>query len=527
MSSLSNNMDLQKENEHLKKEIENYKAQLQAIQSPTNSSSKTQAKTGLSGPDSHVAIVVIGASGDLAKKKTFPSLFYLYCLNLLPPNFTVFGYARSKMNDEEFRKHASQYFKEYKDKAEAFLSKCFYASGQYNSAEDFEALNAIIEKHEGNFPGNRVFYMAVPPSVFVDVAKAVKAAAMSKTGWTRVIVEKPFGRDLDSSTELSNRLAELFSEEQLYRIDHYLGKEMVQNLMILRFANLVWEPLWNRHHVACVMITFKEPIGTEGRGGYFDEFGIIRDVMQNHLLQIMSLIAMEPPISMQAEDVRDEKVKVLRCCSPIALEDLVIGQYGRDAEGKTPSYLDDPGVPKDSVTPTFATAVIHVNNARWKGVPFILKCGKALDERKAEIRIQFHSNPGNVFPNAAKNELVLRVQPDEAVYMKFNAKAPGLSEEVVQTELDLTYKRRFDARLPDAYERLIYDVLRGDHNLFVRVDELDAAWRIFTPILHKLEQEKIKPEIYTFGSRGPASSDKLIENYGYIRNQDYKWEKKA
>jgi len=346
---------------------------------------------------------------------------------------------------------------------------------------------------------------------------------MSKTGWTRVIVEKPFGRDSESFTVLSEQLSSLFEEEQIYRIDHYLGKEMVQNLMVLRFANLVFEPVWNRNYISSVVITFKEDIGTEGRGGYFDEFGILRDVMQNHLLQIFALTAMETPVSLSAEDIRDEKVKVLRSTKAIVKEDVVVGQFGPDASGKNKGYLDDPTVPKGSVCPTFATAVLHIENSRWKGVPFVLKCGKGLNERKTEIRIQFQPNTNAMYPDAPRNELVLRVQPNEAVYMKFNSKEPGLSESIHQTELDLTYKQRFDARLPDAYERLIYDVLRGDHNLFVRDDELEAAWKIFTPILHELEKSKVAPEIYPFGTRGPPSADKLIEKYGFVRSTDYVW----
>jgi len=349
---------------------------------------------------------------------------------------------------------------------------------------------------------------------------------MSNTSWNRVVIEKPFGRDSETSAELSRKLADIFEEHQMYRIDHYLGKEMVQNLMTLRFANLVFDPLWGRNHISGVQITFKEDIGTEGRGGYFDEFGIIRDVMQNHLLQILALVAMEPPVSLNSEAIRDEKVKVLKACKAITLDDVVIGQYGKDPEGKKQGYLDDPTVPKGSIVPTFAAAVIHINNGRWKDIPFYLKCGKALNERKAEIRIQFHENPQNLYPNVARNELVLRVQPNEAVYMKFNTKSPGMSESVTETELDLTYNERFDARLPDAYERLIYDVLRGDHNLFVRVDELEAAWNIFTPFLHQIEKEKIKPKVYAFGSRGPAEADELASRYGFFRSANYKWEAK-
>jgi len=428
------------------------------------------------------------------------------------------------MTDELFRKHISQNFKGWAEKKEEFLSKCFYHAGAYDSVESFKELSQLMEKREGSQVGNRIFYLAIPPSLFVDVSKAVRGGAMSKRGWVRLVVEKPFGHDSASSAKLSEELGALFSEDQIYRIDHYLGKELVQNLMIMRFANTAFEPLWNRTYVSSVQIVFKEDIGTEGRGGYFDKYGIIRDVMQNHLLQILSLVAMEEPVSLSAEDVRDEKVKVLRACKAIELNDLVIGQYTRDASGKKEGYLDDSGVPKTSLTPTFASAVLKINNSRWKDVPFILKCGKALNERKAEIRIQFHNN-SPLFPNAPRNELVIKVQPDEAVFLKFNTKVPGLSTELVQTELDLSYKSRFDVRLPDAYERLIYDVVRGDHNLFVRVDELEAAWKIFTPILHQLEEQKVQPELYEFGSRGPASSDNLAKKYGFLRSENYEWTK--
>jgi len=417
-----------------------------------------------------------------------------------------------------------------KEDLEKFASRCFYFSGQYDSIDDFHRMSEKMKSWEEQSPrkiGNRIFYMAIPPSVFDTSAKAIKQGSMSKTGWNRIIVEKPFGKDSESSAILSKQLSSLFQEEQIFRIDHYLGKEMVQNLMGLRFANAVFEPLWNRHHIKTVLITFKENIGTEGRGGYFDEFGIIRDVMQNHLLQILALVGMEPPVSLSAEDVRDEKVKLLRSTSPIILDDVVIGQYIASSDGKNKGYLDDQTVPSGSTTPTFATAVLHVNNPRWQGVPFILKCGKALNERKAEIRIQFESSPANLFPNAAPNELVLRVQPNEAVYLKMTIKKPGLSDDLERTELDLTYRERHEeaSNLPDAYERLIFDVIRGDHNLFVRNDELEAAWKLFTPLLHQLEESKIKPIPYEFGSRGPVESDLLLKRCGFIHDESYSWKK--
>lgn len=521
--------DLRKENEELKRKIDQLQQRLQgnkAFTAPLDTWPDNEALT----------IVVLGASGDLAKKKTYPALFSLYVHKLIPSIANIVGYARSSIPLEEFRTNIGKSLKGHDDKKEAFLKRCFYFHGQYDSVESLQELSKQCDSLEADSLGtgkkkigNRVFYMAIPPSVFIPAAKAIRGGGLSSDGWNRIVVEKPFGHDLESSQKLSAELANLFSEEDLFRIDHYLGKEMVQNLMALRFANVVFEPIWNRYYINNIQITFKEDIGTEGRGGYFDEFGIIRDVMQNHLMQIFALVGMEHPVSLNSEHVRDEKVKLLRCVPPIELEDVVVGQYTKSEDGKKPSYLDDPGVPKDSTTPTFALAVLHVNNERWNGVPFILKCGKALNERKAEIRIQFHEPCNSLYPSLekARNEIVLRIQPNEAIYMKFLSKKPGLSSDLEQSELDLTYKQRFDiTELPDAYERLIYDVVRGDHNLFVRDDELDAAWRIFTPLLHKLENEKIKPELYAFGTRGPQSADELAQQYGFLRNENYNWNAK-
>jgi glucose-6-phosphate 1-dehydrogenase len=413
---------------------------------------------------------------------------------------------------------------------QAFSERLHYYAGGYDSHEHMKGMSGELtnlEKqskpdHEG---ANRVFYMALPPSVFVKTAKAVRAEVFSSSGWSRVIVEKPFGKDVESSAKLNEALASIFNEDQIYRIDHYLGKEMAQNMMVLRFANATFEPIWNNQYISNVQITFKENFGTEGRAGYFDEFGIIRDVMQNHLLQLLALVAMEPPVSLLAEDVRDEKVKVLRAIPPICSDDIVTGQYVRRSDGSGEAYLDDPAVPRDSVTPTFAQSVVHIRNSRWNGVPFILKCGKGLNERKAEIRIQFkRGNADHLFPTSVPNELVLRIQPNEAIYLKMTTKVPGLSSELQQSELDLSYKERFEVKHnPDAYERLILDVVRGDHNLFVRVDELQAAWKIFTPILHKIDNEKLKPLPYAYGSRGPEEGDSLAERYGWRRYEGYQW----
>jgi len=358
-----------------------------------------------------LSIIILGASGDLAKKKTYPALYSLFLNNMLPHHAQLMGFARSDLPLETFREQIGKGLPgKAEDKKREFLDRCFYFRGNYDSAESFGGLHQFLLEKEASHKGaNRMFYFAIPPTVFVASAKSIREKSMSPTGWTRIVVEKPFGRDADSAAQLGKELGNLFTEDQIFRIDHYLGKEMVQNLMVLRFANEVFEPVWNRHHIASVQITFKEPFGTQGRGGYFDEFGIIRDVMQNHLIQILALVAMEPPVSMRSEDVRDEKAKLLRAVPPVTLENLVIGQYGPDKLGREPAYLDDPTVPKDSITPTYAAAILHINNSRWKGTPFILKCGKALDERKAEVRITFKKPATGLFleNDLAPNELLL------------------------------------------------------------------------------------------------------------------------
>ncbi|MCL7042069.1 hypothetical protein MKW94_016763 [Papaver nudicaule] len=337
-------------------------------------------------------------------------------------------------------------------------------------------------------------------------------------GWTRVIVEKPFGKDLDTSEDLSAQLGELFEEKQIYRIDHYLGKELVQNMLVLRFANRLFLPLWNRDNIANVQIVFREQIGTEGRGGYFDEYGIIRDIIQNHLLQVLCLVAMEKPVSLKPEHIRDEKVKVLQSVMPISNEEIVLGQY----EG----YTADPTVSDHSNTPTFATMILRIHNERWEGVPFIMKAGKALNSSKAEIRVQFKDVPGDIFKckEHGRNEFVIRLQPKEAMYMKLTVKKPGLDMSTIQSELGLFYGQRYqNVAIPEAYERLILDTIRGDQQHFVRRDELKAAWEIFTPLLHRIDEGKMKPLPYSRGSRGPVEADELLEKAGYVKTHGYIW----
>jgi glucose-6-phosphate 1-dehydrogenase len=467
-----------------------------------------------------LTIIVLGASGDLAKKKTFPAIFKLYQQRLLPPHARIVGYARSEMTLPEFHDRVTQYIKEDTTGFKTILS---YVSGQYDSAEDMGKLDQHVKTLEKGAPGggNRVFYLALPPTQFVSTCRSIHASAVPTGGWIRVVVEKPFGSDTASSNALSKDLSALFREDQIFRIDHYLGKEMVQNLVTLRFANHIFGAVWNRSHISNVQITFKETIGTEGRGGYFDSFGIIRDVIQNHLTQILALVAMEKPKSLSAEHVRDEKVSVLQCVRPIAPENVVLGQYGRSPDGKKEGYLDDPTVPKGSTTPTFASLVLFIENDRWQDVPFIIKAGKAMDRKMVTVRVQFRDEVRPFGDRTQRNELVIRMQPDEAMYLKVSTKVPGVSQDIQVSELDLSYHQRFKGLvLPEAYESLINEVVLGNSTNFVRSDELQAAWEIFTPILHNTT---IPVRQYPFGSRGPQEADDLATRFGFKRTVGYEW----
>ena len=427
------------------------------------------------------------------------------------------------------------------------------ADGVRRSSEALDFSSVVQQKEQV-----RMYYMAVPPFVYASIcgclrsikskkeaaaaaaalasasasASASATAAASGDGRAappspaaaamprvveRFVLEKPFGRDTESCRQMTRELS-MLNEEEVYRIDHYLGKELVMNLLVLRFANVAFSSIWNRQTIKSVQVIFKEDFGCEGRGGYFDQYGIIRDVMQNHLLQVMALVAMEQPLSFTAEHIMGEKLKVLQACLPLTSDDLVTGQYVRC--GKHAGYLEDPTIEnKDSTTETFATAVLHVHTPRWDGVPFVLKAGKALTDRKAEVRIQFHQVPGVVstLKDCAANELVVRLQPEQTIYWKVINKVPGLKFEVQQMRMDLLYANKFndDAKpMPEAYERLLLEALAADHSHFVSAAELDASWRIFTPILKHLAEQKVKPHPYLYGSRGPAASDALAHKYG-------------
>mmetsp|Transcript_9856 Transcript_9856/g.23796 ORF Transcript_9856/g.23796 Transcript_9856/m.23796 type:complete len:523 (-) Transcript_9856:259-1827(-) len=455
-----------------------------------------------------LSIVVVGASGDLAKKKTYPSLLNLFEENLLPKEFIIYGYARSSKTHEELRQHLYPHLIKTGTRefiVRGFLERCFYYSGKtYGDELAYSTMISDLAKYEGNAvtpTANRLFYLAVPPNVFGESGVVIKKVGMSTTGWTRVVVEKPFGRDLDTCNELLQSLSEDFDEHHLYRIDHYLGKEVVQNLMLFRFGNPMWEPIWNRKSIESVTITFKEPFGTEGRGGYFDQFGIIRDILQNHLLQVLTLFAMEPPENDDADSVRNAKVEVLKNMDIITLEDCLLGQYD--------GYSDDPTIEnKDTNCPTYAAIRCWIHTPRWEGVPFILQAGKNLDEKLVDVKARF--KPARTLQSVQSfskslepSELVLRLQPNPALELHNNIKTPGLSFSPMRGKMTMNYEDIPELSNPDAYTRLILSVIRGDQRSFVRDDELRRSWEIFTPLLHAIDDTGVRPLPYKPKSEGP------------------------
>lgn len=471
-------------------------------------------------------IVIIGASGDLAARKIYPALFALDCRGLLPERTRIFGFARTAFRENDFKVHISRNLTcryvpddSCPEHISEFLARCHYVAGSYDSRESYLDLYARI-REAGDPDADTLFYLAIPPLLFPSVAGAVAGAGLVRCGtnapWSRVVVEKPFGRDRKSSDDLMRQLSHVFTEQQTYRIDHYLGKEVIQNLMVLRFANLVFEPLWNRSFIRSVHIEWKENPGIGDRGGYFDNYGIIRDVVQNHMMQILALVAMEKPLSADAPHIADEKVRVLRGVRPVSLEDVALGQYGAPGgpqEG-APAYRAEKGVPPDSATPTYAAALLRLDCARWAGVPFLITAGKGTDENVNRVVIRFHDAPGGLFGDLraglGANSLVIRVQPDEAIVLNVVNKAPGLRMALAESELNLRYQQAFRQEIPDAYERLLLDVVEGDKSLFIRADELAAAWDVFTPLLQKIEQERIEPEPYERGTAGPAGAARLL-----------------
>lgn len=467
-------------------------------------------------------IIIFGGSGDLANKKIFPAFFSLFSRGLLPEKVAFYAFARSELSQDEFKDKISinltcRYTPDHAcaEEMDKFLSKCTYVQGDYKEDKAYCNLLDILSRNNDGNNADRLFYLAVPPLLFEPVSNALRKNRLTLDDdvehWSRVIIEKPFGRDRESSDELNALLTNVFDERQIYRIDHYLGKEIVQNILVFRFANIVFQPIWRAEYIEKIEISWAENFGLAGRGGYFDKYGIIRDVIQNHLFQVLALLTMDEPDSLQADDIIDKKVEVLKSVKQPAVEDFVIGQYaGSIVNGvQIAGYKEDPEVPEDSITPTFAFLRVNIDNDRWRGMPIEITAGKGLNERKAEIRITFKRPCGNIFcklehcpPN---NELIIRIQPDEGFHFIVSTKVPGTKMEIQSKELDLSYNQAFQGdTLPDAYENLLLDAIHGEKTLFIRDDELQEAWNILTPALKKMESERIVPLPYEFGSKGLA-----------------------
>jgi glucose-6-phosphate 1-dehydrogenase len=478
------------------------------------------------------ALVIFGATGDLTARKIVPALYNLELQRLLPAAFAVVGAARADLTVAQFREklHADLATYSRTKPINEGVWRSFAESVHYVSTRDGEGYETLrhtladIDARRGT-SGNRLFYLATPPSAYGPIVDMLTEHRLTETVNARVVVEKPFGHDLASAIELSEKLQGAFTEDQIFRIDHYLGKETVQNILVLRFANGIFEPIWNRQYVDHVQITVAESLGIEERGAYYEHAGALRDVVQNHLLQLVALVGMEPPVSFDAKSVRDEKLKVLRAIRPIPPEDIedsvVRGQYGAGyIEGRpVRAYRDEEGVDPNSKAETFVAIRAFIDNWRWEGTPFYIRTGKRLPKRATEIAIQFRAAPHAVFSREAAegmepNALVLRIQPDEGISLKFGAKVPVQGIRIRSVNMDFVYGASFMVDAPDAYETLILDALRGDATLFTRQDEVEQQWSFVDPIARAWAEGRGELPIYPAGTWGPAEADLLIAQDG-------------
>jgi glucose-6-phosphate 1-dehydrogenase len=487
------------------------------------------------------AIVIIGACGDLTRRKIILALFRLFESKGLPDPFLVLGADLNDMTTEQYRAFIKESIHDLSGEDliekdwDAFASHLHYktvdpkADSPYDDAADF----LKRKSRDSGLSGNRLLYLAVPPTQYVRIIRGLGRAGFASEdedwgGWCRIIIEKPFGRDLQSAQELDRDIHEYFREDQIYRIDHYLAKETVQNLLMFRFANAIFEPIWNRRYIDHVQITAAETLGVEHRAIYYEQAGVLRDMFQNHILQLLSMTAMEPPSVFEAERVRDEKIKVFRSLRPFPVdrldEHLVLGQYAAGAiKGESlPGYRDEPGVDKQSLTPTFAMAKVFIDNWRWQGVPFYLRSGKRMATKITEIAIQFKKVPYLMFRNVLSerihpNLLVLRIQPDERIALTFQTKVPGAKVCLQPVTMDFHYSSVKEGALLDAYEKVILDCLLGDHMLFVRQDAVEQCWAFLTPILDACETCKEREKLlhfYEAGTWGPSKADQLMKHEG-------------
>jgi glucose-6-phosphate 1-dehydrogenase len=482
-------------------------------------------------------VVLFGATGDLAGRKVFPALYQLWRTNHLPHEFVIVGSGRKPYGDAEFRvvvHHALESHSRMPlepDIVATFLERVVYHAADFADDAAFDELTVRLDELDATngTRGNRLFYLATQPSAFPRVIGQLGRCGLDhelhEGGWRRVVVEKPFGRDLDSAIRLNREIGKVFREPQVYRIDHYLGKETVRNLLVFRFGNGIFEPIWNRRYVDHVQITVAESIGIENRGAFYEETGASRDVLQNHLLQLVSLVAMEPPATFDPDALRDEKVKVIRAIAPLERDELrrqlVRGQYAKGwvAAEPVPGYREEPEVDPASETETFVAARLSVDDWRWSGVPFYVRTGKRLPKRATEIAVQFREVPHRLFRDVATNPepnlLAIRIQPDEGIILRFGSKVPGLGLEVRSVTMDFTYGSAFSVDSPDAYETLILDALLGDASLFTRADEVEEAWRVVTPMIDAWASMP-PPEFpnYEAGTWGPEAADDLITREG-------------
>ena len=458
------------------------------------------------------AIVIFGASGDLTKRKLLPAFYHLYLQGLLPKGFAIIGYSRTEMSDDEFREMAKQAIERYAAPPRGgvwneFAKHLSYHPGEFGEPMAMKGLGEQLEKVDAEFgtEGGRFFYAATPSSVYPEIVQRLGEVGMADGA--KIVIEKPFGRDLESARELNDALHEVFGEDQIFRIDHYLGKDTVQNILAFRFANGMFEPIWNRRYIDHVQITVAEEIGIEGRGDFYEQTGAIRDMVSTHLFQVMTFVAMEPPVSFEPDRLRDETVKVLRSTEVCQPDRVVRGQYR--------GYRQEENVSDESSVETFCAIELHVDNWRWSGVPFYLRTGKALAEKQSEITLKFRKVPYNVFRGseaedvalAKRDHLTIRIQPDEGITLALNAKRPGPGMHLSRATMDFDYGVDFpNAAILDSYELLLLEAMEGDHSLFIRQDAVEAAWTILEPLEHHMAP--LHP--YDKGSWGPAEADALI-----------------